>query len=673
VIRSGGEAGPLDWGCGGTLPVGGDSSLPEQAVWTRAHASNNPAEEGHRTVDRPRMLCPTDSHRLYHGPGMGTDDKGSPPAPSAVQTPASGTDPLPRLGPEGPTGAHTVPGGIPEEDLPPASADAVPNWMPSTGPTFARYQLLGRLAVGGMAEVYLAREVMDGGASRFVVVKCIDNTDRDVIRLFMDEARLIMQLGHPSICHTYAFGEAAGRPYLALEWIDGMSAGALAERVAQEGAAIPLPFAISIIAQIADALDYAHRATDATRAPLAIVHRDVSPHNIMLSFTGAVKLLDFGVAQARSRLTKTRAGVIRGKFAYMSPEQCVGRPLDGRSDIFSLGICLWEILTGVSLFGRVNQFETMREIVDGTVPSLREERPDLPEALDAIVQKALAKDREDRYATAGAMHEALSRLLIDMKESVSTSRLAAYLTEVDTARAISGPELTTDTELMRGLRSQEGVAAEAGTKTRRSRLPLVALLALAVPLAAVAVTSTWGSSGTPPGPARRQEPTPQTGDEGTPPPRPRDAGATTGPVVAPTGAVRFVSEPPGAEIIIDGESVDGTTPTTIGDVPVGQHSAVLRLAGHAPWRGLINVSDGQTTEITRTLSATAEPASIAVNTTPWSHVYLGRRLLGTTPIARKQVPSGNVRLRFVDGRGRSFDRTVRLRPGEHRSVFYRFE
>src|SRR5262249_6961555 len=152
-----------------------------------------------------------------------------------------------------------------------------------------------------------------------------------------------------------------------------------------------------------EALHYAHRAKDANGQPLGIVHRDVSPHNVMVSYEGQVKLLDFGIAKAEGASTKTEAGVVKGKFAYMSPQQCLGKPIDGRADVFALGICLYEALTGQSLYQRPTDYETMKAVIEDPVPSLKTVRPDLPDALDAIVKKALQKSPEDRWRSAAEM------------------------------------------------------------------------------------------------------------------------------------------------------------------------------------------------------------------------------------------------------------------------------
>ena len=329
--------------------------------------------------------------------------------------------------------------------------------LPSTPPVvarFGRFQLLGRIAVGGMAEIFLAQEPIDGGTMRRVVLKLLRShltEDTDFDQMFLREGRVAMQLSHPNICHVYEFGKWGGHFFIAMEWVDGVSLKGLVTRLALHGRRIDPPFAASIIASVAGALDYAHRAKDARRRPLEVVHRDVSPHNVMLSFDGAVKLLDFGVAQVKQAEDESRSDSIKGKFAYMSPEQCLVRPMDGRSDIFALGICLYEALTAKRLYRRDSQYDTFRAIIEDPVPSIRDVVPDLPETLDAIVQKALAKKPSERFQTAGEMQQALLEHLAEHRQVVNATRLRLMLEEYFPTESQTGPELTTGPEVLRRL------------------------------------------------------------------------------------------------------------------------------------------------------------------------------------------------------------------------------
>ncbi len=271
-----------------------------------------------------------------------------------------------------------------------------------------RYEVIGRLAMGGMAEIFLARESGPQTVERHVVVKRVlphVAEDARASDMFVHEARLCMNLSHPNICPIYEFGDAGGSFFLAMEWVRGVSLRELLDRVKGP---LPIPLLVRVFADIAGALHHAHTRTDASGQALSIVHRDVTPENIMIGFDGVPKLLDFGVAKAATQKHKTEAGNLKGKFAYISPEQYQGQALDGRSDVFSLGVCMYEALTGKNIYERASEYETVAAIVlDPEVPSVRESRADVPDELDAIVRRAMAKERDERTGSADEVQEAL--------------------------------------------------------------------------------------------------------------------------------------------------------------------------------------------------------------------------------------------------------------------------
>jgi serine/threonine-protein kinase len=303
---------------------------------------------------------------------------------------------------------------------------------------FAGYDILGRLALGGMAEILLARHSNTEGDHRFLVVKRIlphFEQDNDFVQMFLDEARIGMQLKHPNICQFHQFGADEGSHFIVMEWVNGVPLGRLIRKARNSGG-VGLPIAIRIGVDVARALHYAHIANDEHGEPFNIIHRDVSPHNIMIGYTGAVKLLDFGIAKADHRAHKTQAGVVKGKFAYMAPEQCTAGQADHRLDIFALGVCLFETLTGRSLYRRQTEAATMRAVIMDPVPSLKERLPDVSDELDRILQKALAKEASDRYASA----EAFAR---DLEEFGKANKLFATQREVaDFVRKVFPEEFT---------------------------------------------------------------------------------------------------------------------------------------------------------------------------------------------------------------------------------------
>ncbi len=319
-----------------------------------------------------------------------------------------------------------------------------PRQLPAIG-HFGDYAIVGRLALGGMAEILLAREEAIGAGSRYLVVKRIlpeYEQDEAFVQMFLDEARVMMRLKHPNVVHVYKFGKEDHTHYIAMEWVNGVSLGKLIRRARQTGG-IPIPVACKIISSVAEALEHAHEARGEGGQPLGLVHRDVTPDNIMISFDGSVKLLDFGIAKAQSRAHKTQAGVVKGKFAYMAPEQCRARELDRRVDVFAMGVCLYEAISGRPLYRRETEFETMEAIVRGPIPRLSDRVPDAPAQLEAILARCLAKRPEDRFATAGELQEALDAYVTSFGKVVNTRRLKEMLEHLFKDEQNRGPMVDT--------------------------------------------------------------------------------------------------------------------------------------------------------------------------------------------------------------------------------------
>ena len=252
----------------------------------------------------------------------------------------------------------------------------------SDGVPFGNYRLQRRLARGGMAEVFLARLIGVEGFERRVAIKRILphlSESEEFRAMFLDEARLAAQLTHPNIVHIYDFGKVDDYYFIAMEYVDGVDIGRLIRRAKERP--VPFELAARILADVCAGLHFAHNAVDPIGRKLDVVHRDVTPQNVLVSYDGMVKLVDFGIAKAQFAAGRTRPGVVKGKYAYMSPEQVEGRPLDGRSDVFSAGICLYEMLTGVPLFRRDDVTASMREIRDGKPIHPEKHRRDVPEEL----------------------------------------------------------------------------------------------------------------------------------------------------------------------------------------------------------------------------------------------------------------------------------------------------
>src|SRR3954469_6014059 len=261
-----------------------------------------------------------------------------------------------------------------------------------------------------MAEVYLAREPLAGGLAKILVIKKIHGqlaATPQFRQMFEDEAKVAVNLNHPNIVQTFSYGQIGATYYLVMEHVEGVDLLKLLNASVEAGQRIPFGLAAYLGQQVAKALDYAHRKTDEYGEALGIVHRDVSPQNILVSWDGMVKLVDFGIARARH--VKEEEGVVKGKFAYMSPEQAAGAPVDPRSDIFSTGIVLWEITCARALFGNLKGKQALNAIKNAQVPRPREIDASVPEELEAIILKCLQRKPEDRYQTARDLHRALGQ------------------------------------------------------------------------------------------------------------------------------------------------------------------------------------------------------------------------------------------------------------------------
>jgi len=559
---------------------------------------------------------------------------------------------------------------------------------------FGRYQILGRIALGGMAEIFLARQRSShAGTSRTLVIKRVlphVSDDERFVQMFLDEARLAMKLTHPNIAHIYEFGQVGGNYFIAMEWIDGVPLGRLIKTARKQYGAVPPGISARVIATTAEALEYAHTSRDDNGRPLNVIHRDVSPQNIMVSYQGVVKLLDFGIAKAESHLAKTSDGQVKGKFAYMSPEQCRGEQIDGRSDVFALGICLYEALTARNLYKRNTEYETFRAIIEAPVPSAREKNPDVPAALDRILMTALAKEPDDRYPTAGAFQRALEGWLAETRQVINASTTSQLMGLLFADDIQTGPSV--EPVPFGGGTLEADDVMSASPEPDRSVLPIAFLGALVVLLSiALAAGGIWVFT--------RPEPLPEI--IAIPSPSPTPAPETAAPdepeetfedTIANDeggfGSVRVVTRPAGARVEIDGEAREGVTPLNVGDLPAGVHELVVRLDGRRTYRGRVEVIAGEEVLLEERLRRRrrgerepdamqmdmqpAEPAgrgTLAINTRPWSKVYAGGRLLGTTPL-RTTVPAGTVRLRLEDRDGQNHNRTVRVSEDEETRVFY---
>lgn len=299
---------------------------------------------------------------------------------------------------------------------------------------FGKYHLLEKIATGGMAEVYRSRAYGMAGFEKILVIKRILDhlaEDEEFVRLFIDEARIAVSLLHVNIVQVFELGEVDGHYFMAMEYVHGLDLARFASRAKKLGP-FPIPIACFVVGEVLKALAFAHERMDEDGTPLNIVHCDISPANILVSFAGEVKLGDFGISRAGFQ-AKSQHQVIRGKYAYMSPEQVGGKSLDGRSDLFSLAIVLYELVTGRRLFKAKKREETLARVRRAEVPSPRGYRPEVSEELEELLLHALAKKPEDRFQTAERMLEELNAIKVREGHRVTNTDLSEHLKQVISA------------------------------------------------------------------------------------------------------------------------------------------------------------------------------------------------------------------------------------------------
>ncbi|HEV7572018.1 MAG TPA: protein kinase, partial [Thermoanaerobaculia bacterium] len=349
-----------------------------------------------------------------------------PPVPDANATVRMTIPKLERMPISQPVFPAAVPASHPEDE------------EPTDGTKFGQYVLLEKIATGGMAEVWKARMRGVEGFQKIVAIKKIlphlsDN--QDFIEMFVDEAKLAAQLNHNNIIHIYDLGKIQSSYYIAMEYIDGYDLKNILKKAQERDQPLSVEIALFIASKIAAALDYAHRKRDFEDREMGLVHRDVSPQNVLISEEGDIKLCDFGIAKAASKASHTQAGALKGKLQYMSPEQAWGRNIDKRSDIFALATVLFEMLTARKLFAGDNELSILDQVREARVTVPSQFNDEVTPQIDAIVLKALQKDPANRYQTAGEMQRDLDAVLYNFKPTPTSADLAIYMHRLATSIA----------------------------------------------------------------------------------------------------------------------------------------------------------------------------------------------------------------------------------------------
>ncbi len=348
--------------------------------------------------------------------------------------------------------------------------------------SFGPYTLLRRLAVGGMAEIYVVKTRGLGGFEKLLAVKLVHShlsADPQFVQMLIDEAKILVWLTHSNVAQVFDLGCIEGRYFIAMEYVDGVDLHGLEAAAARLGLQLPISVCCFVVSELLNGLDYAHQKRDPSGRPLGIVHRDISPQNVMVSRAGEVKLVDFGIAKTNLRAGATEVGVIKGKYGYMSPEQAWADPMDRRSDVFSAGVMLYELLTGSALYSASSVAELIAKVRRAEVAPPNRCRPEIPEQLSAIVMKALALEPSDRYQSALEMGDALREQLYRNSQAPSGARLGRYVVELLAAdeqlRADQNAKTADETGGMRVLTREEFVrndnsvifsASELGAITR---------------------------------------------------------------------------------------------------------------------------------------------------------------------------------------------------------------
>lgn len=302
----------------------------------------------------------------------------------------------------------------------------------SRGTKLGRYTLIEQLAIGGMAEIWLAHMAGPEGFEKLLVIKKIlSNLSQrpDFLKMFLNEARLAAQLNHPNIVQIYDLGKLDETYFIAMEYIFGRDLSEIGFKAKQKNNPVPIEYATKIISQVCEGLYFAHTKSDTLGNPLHIVHRDISPHNVLVSFAGNVKILDFGIAKAANQYDQTQQGILKGKVSYMSPEQIWGDPIDERSDLFGLGAVYYELLTGYRLFTGENDIAILRKITEEEVPPPSIHNKKVPPDLDAIILNMLSKDPQTRYPNAWELQQDLN-LLLKRLGSPTNMHMAQYLRQL---------------------------------------------------------------------------------------------------------------------------------------------------------------------------------------------------------------------------------------------------
>jgi len=519
---------------------------------------------------------------------------------------------------------------------------------------FGKYLLLHKVAVGGMAEIYLAKQLGMAGFEKIVVIKRIQPAfanDPDFVEMFLDEARLVAQLSHPNIAQVFDLDRVGDIVYIAMEYVSGQDLHRLLKHCQKNNIDLPPAVILRILIGACDGLHYAHTLKDSKGQPLNIVHRDATPSNMLLSYDGVTKLIDFGIAKSESHVLKTVIGMVKGKYPYMAPEQINAKQLDARADVWTMGVVLWESLALRRLFKGPNELAIINAIFEQPVPPLTQLKPELPKKLDDIVGTALQRDPSKRYPSVLHMQKELEKLLGSLPVTCTTREVSLFLKHVFAQEFANHEKLLADLphatpELFAQLVQQTEPSSYAGMsaakpnpwlKKKRTSKKLIAGLAAAT--LAVLTGLVW----------------------------------LVVHLSAPSmGEISVTSVPEGASVFLDGLRRAEQTPTTLRQVTMGRHEISLELQGRESQTAVVELEKEQpAVAVTLTLAPTAAAlATLNVKATPEGATV---SLDGAAPVASPATfegvsADGDHTVTVARDGYRTKSLTVKLQPGVTRDV-----
>ena len=561
---------------------------------------------------------------------------------------------------------------------------------------FGQYILLDKVGSGGMAELFKAKKVGIEGFERVLAIKRILphlSSDEEFIDMFIAEAKLVALLSHKNITQVYDFGKIGQNYFIAMEYIRGKDLRGLLKRCNEKNIKFPITLAVFIAKEVASGLSYAHRQKDSMEKSLNIIHRDVSPQNILISYDGDVKVVDFGIAKAGSQ-SRTTTGVLKGKLSYMSPEQAWGKTIDHRSDIFALGIVLYEMLTGERLFKGDSEINTLEKVRAAQIDPLPSSiNAGLPAELEAKLLKALAREVIERYQNASDLEADLGNILFELLRADPALSLKQFMhslfkAEIEAEHKSESEEKTISVPLeqetaVADLKSANAEKSKTPVKTRPPELKsfrvqepakknvyrYVISASLAAVVLVIAGFIFWDKNPPPqlttpspvqpvaaPQPGAEEQKTatqmpaaapPLAGNEieqGTPSPQTdKQQGKIQKTPEEENDGGLTINAMPWANVFVDGKPY-GTTPKTIEDIKVGTHKVRLENPNFPAWETRVNISKGQTAKVSYKFGGGGK---LVINASPWGNVYLDGALKGQTPLTIEKVSGGKHRIKIA--------------------------